>query len=362
MVPNVHTVADHAAAYVRGTQSKGVLACCKHAPGHGNTDVDSHQEMPRIQALYESQQEIEHVPFRACIQAGVAMVMVAHLDVTDVEPGVPASLSAATVQKTIREEWGFGGVITTDALDMKAITNRYSSGEAAIMAIHAGNDIVLMPENPIEALDALENEYNSNADFAAKLNAAVARIALAKQQAGVGKQRVPIVVDQQQHAMIALKAASAALRMQGDEGLLPILQHKQVAAFAIIGETDEDAATTWFHYLAQSTELDIDFAFLNTLISPSDLQAMVDGVADATLVIIALFGKAVAFQQGIGDRTRLPEIISELSAERPTILVVCGSPYGLQNVASSLIIHAFSETVPSLAATVLRLVGRDPQP
>lgn len=354
-------VAEHAAAFVRGTQSQGVLACAKHAPGHGNTTVDSHSEMPCITDPYPSLQALEHLPFKACIENDVAMVMVAHIEVLSVEPGVPASMSAATIQKTIREEWGFGGLISTDALDMHSITSRYSSAEAVVQAIWAGNDIALMPEHPIEALDALEYEYMNNPEFASKLDAAVARIAAGKLRAGVGASKPQVSVDQQQHAMIALKAATAALRMQGNAELLPILKHKQIAAFAIIHDGDEDAATTWFHYLAQATEIDIDFAFLNTSIGTEDLQAMVHGVANATLVVIALFGKAVAFGNGIGDRSRLSEIIPELSAERPTIVVVCGSPYGLQNVHASLIIHAFSETVPSLAASVLRLVGREPQ-
>lgn len=128
-------VARHSAAFVRGTQSAGVIACAKHFPGHGDTDVDSHLELPTVEALSED----ALLPFRAAIDAGVMSIMTAHIRVVSLGDD-PATTSSRVLQRLLREELGFTGMVMTDALEMRAISATVGMEEGAVRALQAGAD------------------------------------------------------------------------------------------------------------------------------------------------------------------------------------------------------------------------------
>ena len=152
--PNV--VARFGAAYVRGLQDGGVLACGKHFPGHGDTSKDSHLELPSVSHDRARLDEVELVPFRAAIAAGVAAIMTAHIVCPSLDERVPATLSRATCTTLLREQLGFTGVIVSDDLEMKAISDHYGIEEAAVSAIEAGCDVLLVCSD--EALQARAHE------------------------------------------------------------------------------------------------------------------------------------------------------------------------------------------------------------
>lgn len=354
------TVAEHALAYVTGTQSMQVLACVKHAPGHGNTAVDSHLSLPRIDIDRITAEAREFVPFRTCIEGGVRSVMMGHIIVPFLDDQRPASLSPTIVNDLVRISWGFDGLITTDALDMGAITSMYSSAQAAVLAVLAGNDVVLLPENVDEAIDALIAAYDSGEITEERLKDSERRWKDAKDFAGVGKRQETVAVDQSTHAMIALQAANTAISLVGDASLLPLTQHTQIAAFAVVDEHEADAATAWFHYLAQATELDIDMGYIDGTIEERDLAGLQEGIMTADVIVFAFFGAAVSHRGRLPGYDRIPEIMDALCDGRPRIVVACGSPYGFDTISANLTMYAYSDTTPSLAATVLRLIGRAP--
>lgn len=358
-------VSAHAAAYVRGTQSRGVMACAKHAPGHGDTHVDSHVSLPTIDVDRATAQTREFLPFRACIDAGVRSVMVAHIVVPFLDADLPASLSPSVVTGLIRTEWGFTGLITTDAMDMKAIEDRWTSSEAALQAIDAGVDVVLMPTDPNSAIDAVLEAITTGriseerlADSEARWDEARAYVGLRSRTAGTYATRERVVVDQSTHAMIALTSADAAILLEGDAALLPITKYTQAAVFAVIDEAEADAATTWFQSLAQATELNVDFGYIDGSISDTDLEALRSGITEAECVVFAFFGKAVAFRGRLAGMDNIPDVMRRLAGDRPIIVVACGSPYGIAELPSQLCLYTFSDTLPSLAASVMRLIGR----
>ena len=145
-----------AAAFVRGCQAEGVLACAKHFPGHGDTSSDSHLELPLLAHSRERLEAVELPPFRAAIAAGVAAVMTAHLQLPALDPERPATLSAAVLTDLLRSDLGFGGLVVTDALVMEAITAHHGAAEAAVLAFEAGADLILMPADAEAAIDGLE--------------------------------------------------------------------------------------------------------------------------------------------------------------------------------------------------------------
>jgi beta-glucosidase len=144
-----------AAAFCRGAQAEGVLCCAKHFPGHGDTASDSHLELPLLSHDRDRLEAVELPPFRAAIAAGVATVMTAHLLLSVLDADHPATLSRAVLTGLLRDDLGFEGLIVTDALVMEAIAGRYGQAEAAVLALEAGADLVLMPGDAEAAIDAI---------------------------------------------------------------------------------------------------------------------------------------------------------------------------------------------------------------
>ena len=149
-------VARLAAAQVRGLQEHGVLATAKHFPGHGDTDVDSHIGLPVVSADRARLDSLELVPFRAALDAGVSAVMAAHIAFPALTgDSLPATLSPALTTGLLRDELGFDGLVVVDALDMGAITEHFSREEAAVRALRAGADVLLMPTDVGATIDAV---------------------------------------------------------------------------------------------------------------------------------------------------------------------------------------------------------------
>jgi beta-glucosidase len=148
-------VGELATAFLEGVQAQGVLACAKHFPGHGDTTADSHLDLPVLPHSRQRLEAIELPPFRQAIAAGVASVMTAHLLLPKLDPDRPATLSERVLTQLLRQDLGFDGLVVTDALVMEAIAARHGAGEAAVLALEAGADLVLMPADPRQAIDSI---------------------------------------------------------------------------------------------------------------------------------------------------------------------------------------------------------------
>lgn len=164
-----------AAAFNRGLQAEGVLGCAKHFPGHGDTASDSHLELPVLPHSRARLEQVELPPFRSLIEAGVAAVMTAHLSLPALDPHRPATLSPAVLNGLLRRHLGFAGLVVTDALVMEAIAARYGAGEAAVMALEAGADLVLMPADARVAIAAIAAAVASGRLPRGQLEASAAR-------------------------------------------------------------------------------------------------------------------------------------------------------------------------------------------
>src|SRR6266566_1582503 len=185
-------VAEFVSAFVRGVEENGALATAKHFPGHGDTAADSHIDLPVIHADRERLEHLELVPFRAAIAAGVSTVMTGHLSIPAFEPdaNTPATLSSNILTGLLRKELGFNGLVVTDAMDMGGITVRYAPGEAAVRAVAAGADALLMPPVPDAAFESLQVAVKSGRISRGRLDASVRRILQAKARLGLNQKRL----------------------------------------------------------------------------------------------------------------------------------------------------------------------------
>ena len=184
------SVGDFAQAYVKGTQENGVLATAKHFPGHGDTSVDSHLELPVINFDRARLNLIELPPFEAAIKAGVDAVMTAHIYLPQLEktPGLPASLSPAITTNLLRHDLGFQGLVFTDALVMHAVSSNFGADQAAVRAIEAGADVALEPADIPGAFAALQAAVAKGDLTLERLDQSVRRLLAAKAWAGLDVQ------------------------------------------------------------------------------------------------------------------------------------------------------------------------------
>src|SRR5437899_1549251 len=189
---NPERVAQFVSEFVRGVRENGGLATAKHFPGHGDTSADSHIDLPVIRADRARLDSLELIPFRAAISAQVDSIMTGHLNVPAVEPdpNTPATLSHNILTDLLRQQLGYQGLIVTDAMDMGGITVRYAPGEAAVRAVAAGADCLLMPPVPDAAFEALQAAVKSGRISKERLDAAVRRILQAKARLGLNASRL----------------------------------------------------------------------------------------------------------------------------------------------------------------------------
>lgn len=182
---DANTVADMAVAFMQGLEAQGVKASAKHFPGHGDTATDSHDGMAISDHDLARLQEVEFVPFSRLVQEGIDFVMVGHITMPQVtDDGLPASLSAQAIA-LLREEIGFDGIVITDAMNMGAIVSYYPDGQAAVQAVQAGVDIVLMPADLEAAYLALLDAVGTGEISQTRLDESVRRILEVKYDCGM---------------------------------------------------------------------------------------------------------------------------------------------------------------------------------
>lgn len=181
--------ADCVAAAVRGFGQAGVLCCLKHFPGHGNTAQDSHDGAVYTEKTMAELRSCEFLPFQAGIQAGAPMVMVGHITapraVTGADADVPATFSRTLVTDVLRGELGFSGVIVTDSLSMEAVTETCTPGEAAVQALQAGADLLLMPAGLEQAYEEVLAAVEDGRLSEARIDESVERVLNLKRQVGL---------------------------------------------------------------------------------------------------------------------------------------------------------------------------------
>ncbi|GEQ86464.1 beta-N-acetylglucosaminidase [Patiriisocius marinistellae] len=180
-------VTEKSLAFMEGMQSAGVLASAKHFPGHGDTDSDSHKTLPTINFTKQRIDSIELYPYKRLIRDGLASVMVAHLNVPSLEQkdGLPSSISKTIVTDMLKGQLGFNGLIFTDALNMKGVSNFKKPGEIDLAAFMAGNDVLLISEDIPKAHALLVNAYREQVITEERLALSVKKILMAKYMVGL---------------------------------------------------------------------------------------------------------------------------------------------------------------------------------
>ncbi|MEY3543877.1 MAG: hypothetical protein RLZZ247_34 [Cyanobacteriota bacterium] len=361
-----------AAAFVRGCQGEGVLACAKHFPGHGDTSADSHLELPLIPHNRERLEAVELPPFRSAIAADVAAVMTAHLQLPALDSTHPATLSPAVLTGLLRDDLGFQGLVVTDALVMEAITKAYGAAEAAVLAFEAGADLILMPADAAAALEglaeAVETGRISEARVQASLERRVAALRRCPPQASeplhtVLEQLSSLVSSEEQ--ALAVELLELSLERQG--GSLPA-----AAAGVNLIRLDTQLNAPQLPAMAPALLRPAAQGYQAVLLdgrSPSpwsgnpDAPLALDRLGNGP-VLLQLLVRGNPFRGSAGGDEPWPQVVRQLlAAERLAALAVYGSPYLWEQLRALLppqLPAAYSPgQMPQAQAVVLQALGLD---
>lgn len=214
-----HKVARLGAAFIRGLESGGVLACAKHYPGHGDTQVDPHVDLPVFNGTLDRLNQVELVPFAEAVAVGVPVIMTAHILLPQIDPERPASLSRKMLSGTLRRQMRFGGVILADDLGMGAIARRYGPGDAAVETLLAGTDTAMLCHDwsaVRPALDAVERAFQQGRFSQAEWQSSHARIESLRTRVAAATREVPPlgVVGCAEHRALATKIRERAAKVK----------------------------------------------------------------------------------------------------------------------------------------------------
>jgi beta-N-acetylhexosaminidase len=334
---NPARVSEFVIEFIRGVEENGGLATAKHFPGHGDTATDSHIDLPTIKADRDRLEHLELVPFRAAIGAGVGSIMTGHLNVPAFEPdpNTPATLSSNILTELLRKQLGFQGLVITDALDMGGITARYAPGEAAVRALLAGSDALLMPPVPDAAFQAVLGAVKSGRIPQERLDASLRRILQAKARLGLNKNRlVDISALNEKFGLTAWQDTAQEISDRGitllrdNQHVLPLNGTKPTRALLVNLYSDPEP------YPGEDLELQLRARF-DSLIS---LRADTKFVHADTLklpptdsydvVVLALFVR-VSDRKGNIDipADQIPLVDQIYKSGKPVVTLGFGSPY-----------------------------------
>jgi beta-N-acetylhexosaminidase len=329
--------------YVRGLQDHGMLATLKHFPGHGDTRLDSHINLPVITADYHRLDSLELVPFRAGIEAGAEVVMSAHIAFPALTgTDEPATLSSAVLTGLLRDSLHFQGLVVTDALMMGAIASRFGPGEATVRAFLAGSDLLLMPADPDSALAAMTAAVAAGRIPESRLDASVRRVLTAKRRLGLFAHRVvPMdslmrVVGTRRLQDEARDIAVRALTLVRDSGgALHSLRagRSRLALIAYADELNGSVGQRVADELRRGGDT-VDYFRLWPMSGPFSYDSARAMLARSHRAVFVANVRPLSWKGTIALPDSLARLIMATDSTRPTVLVSLGSPYLLDQTPS----------------------------
>ena len=386
-------VTQYGRAYMKGMQDGGIIACSKHFPGHGDTEVDSHKGLPVLPFSRERLDSLELFPFRDQIKHGVEMVMMGHLHIPALDSAV-SSISYPIVTELLKNELGFKGMIVTDALTMKGVSENMESAEIALAAYKAGVDILLKPGDIIASIDRLEEAMNSGECDLADLDERVKKTLRMKAKFGMLERNYNPIVDttgiaervkKPEHMALVQEMADQSMTLMDNKlGIVPLDMTKKIAYVAynakhipmhreygdiegLSGYNPEtgmvDSTTLMYQHLLKNGKLaggngEVHYFSLDKKSNAKEIALVEKQLKEYDAVILACHDPRGRSRKDLIAEDHVKAMESLVKKYQP-ILVHYGSPYGLSslpwlnNLGGVLVAYKDSESNQKAAAKVL---------
>ncbi len=334
------------AAFVKGVRSGGLLSTVKHFPGHGDTAVDSHMQLAQLGVPRSRLDSVELLPFRRAVESGVDSVMLGHIAVPSLDPsGAPATLSHPMATDLLRRDLGFSGLVVTDALEMAGVRAAWT-GEAAVRAVNAGADIILLPPQTGVAIDAVVRAVREGEIPAERVDDAVLRILEAKERLGLHQNRrvdpagIKKAVGLPQDVERALAVARSSITLVKNEGdLLPLRAEAPLRILHLVMSSDARVDNMVIQGIPEAElaarKVPTDTMWLGPEVSEATAERILERSAGYTHVLASAFVKVGAFR-GSADMSEAHAALLEalVSEGRKVVVVSYGSPYLLRQFPS----------------------------
>lgn len=352
----VENVVNSALAYSNGLQDNKILAAIKHFPGHGDTNTDSHLDLPVVSHNLNRLNSVEIAPFKALMDKGIGGVMVAHLYVPALEKGkgIPASVSKNIVTGLLKEKLGYKGLIITDALNMGAVAKRYKPGELDALAFKAGNDIMLFSDGVKEGKRLIQLAIDKKEISQNRVEESVKKILLTKYFLGLNEyqprnpENINEDINNESHQKLVQKLYSNALTLIKDEQKLLPLHCKETYYYVPLEEAP-------FETFANQLNL-------NTTVIVKRASEIATIPANSKVIVGLHKDNSTAYKPyKISESSK--KILAELSKNQKIILNVFGSAYALKDLditKISTVLVAYENNDDSMKAVAEALSGKTP--
>lgn len=359
---NKENVARKGSAYMRGMMDENILITLKHFPGHGDTDVDSHRDLPQLNFTKGRLDSLELYPFKKLIGEGASGVMVAHMHIPslDKSPNLPSSLSPQVVAQLLKQQLGFKGLVFTDAMDMNGVVKYFKGGEADVRAVIAGNDVLELSQNSKRAIAMIAKAIHEKRITQSSIDSRVKKILAAKLWLGLDQMRqVPLTgiyadVNREKSKQLNQQLADAAVTLLKSDSAIKKIAYGQRTAIISIGASEITA-------FQKALEGKFDNA-LNFVISadakPNDIAKVSVELSRYRQIIVALHDTRRSPQSKIQFSGTVRLFINEL-ANMNSVFCVFANPYtlagmpGVEACKSILLAYQNSEELQRAGAKVI---------
>ncbi|WP_134087698.1 glycoside hydrolase family 3 protein [Olivibacter sp. XZL3] len=329
---NKENVTRKASAYMRGMMDEHILITLKHFPGHGDTEVDSHKDLPQLAFSRARLDSLELYPFRRLIREGASGVMVAHMNIPalDKTPNLPSSLSPLAINGLLKRDLGFKGLVFTDAMDMNGVVKYFRNGEADVRAVIAGNDILELSQNTKRAISMVAKAIKDKRISQAELDAKVKKILAAKLWLGLDKRQVVPLnglyreLNRPETKKLKQSLADAAVTLLKGDSLIRAIDYTKRTAIISIGDRE---LTTFQNELESKFDNALKFVIAPDA-KPNDIAKVSVELIRYKQIIVALHDVRKSPQSKINFSGTVRLFINEL-ANMNSIFCVFANPYAL---------------------------------
>ncbi|MDX1568045.1 MAG: glycoside hydrolase family 3 protein [Longimicrobiales bacterium] len=336
-------VAEMGVSFVQGVQDHGALATGKHFPGHGDTSIDSHVDLPVIPVSRDRLESVELLPFRRAVAAGMGGIMTAHLSVPELTGSgrLPATLSRPVITDLLRSDLGFDGLVFTDAMNMDAVERDFPDGEAAVRAVEAGADVILMPPDLEAAQEAIVSAIWSGRIDEERIDASVRRILGLKEQMGLHRRAevslgsLPRTVGVPEHTELAREIAERSITvLRNDRNLLPLLGTRSAEVHSVTYRGSSDLlAGRHFDSRLRETYPRLRTMRIDRGTPDEDYERIERRTRSSDLVVVSLYVSSVSRDGDPVLPDELIDYLETLEARRtPHIVVSFGNPYLITDI------------------------------
>lgn len=354
-------------SFIRGVQDHGALATGKHFPGHGDTETDSHVDLPVIPVSRDRLEAVELLPFRRAVAAGMGGIMTAHLSVPELtgSGSLPATLSHPVITELLRNDLGFDGLVFTDAMNMAAVERDFPEGEAAVRAVEAGADVILMPPSLEVAQEAIVSAIWAGRIDEERIDASVRRILRLKQRMGLDRRAevslsaLPRTVGVPEHTDLAREIAEQSITvLRNRRNLLPLLGTRSAEVHSVSYRSANDLlAGKHFDDRLRDIYPRLRTIRLERGTSDEEYERMARRTRGSDLVVVSLYVNAVSRDGDPVLPDELIDFVETLEARRtPHIVVSFGNPYlitGIPGVQAYMLAWGGSRVSQVAAARAL---------